>query len=110
MLEIEVVPTAVPPEQRVCPHCENAELRTVGDGKPSVIYDYVAPHFRKRVHLRETLASSCGQYVVTAPPPERVGNKTQYVRASSPTSSSASAPTAARSTTSPRSTSASASR
>lgn len=77
-LETEVVPTPVPPEQRVCPHCENGELRTVGDGKPSVIYDYVAAHFRKRVHLRETLACSCGQYVVTAPPPERVGNKTQY--------------------------------
>jgi transposase len=76
-LETEVVPLPVPPEQRACRACGGSELRRVGDGKPSTVYEYVQPHFRKRVYRRETLACRCG-HVVTAPAPERVGEKTRY--------------------------------
>ena len=72
-LEVEPQNLTVPKKQRVCPACDSRELRTVGAGKTSTIYDYVAPHFRKRVCHRETLACACGEYIVTAPAPERVG-------------------------------------
>ena len=77
-LETEVTPVAVPKAKRTCPACDNTALRTVGEGTPSTVYEYVTAHFRRRIFLRETLACSCGQYVVTAPAPERVGDKTQY--------------------------------
>jgi transposase len=40
-------------------------------------YEYVQPHFRKRVFRRETLSCRCG-HIVTAPAPDRVGDKTRY--------------------------------
>lgn len=77
-VETEVVPLAVPDEQRAkCPACERAALRPVGAGKSSVVYEYVQPHFRKRVYQRETLSCRCG-HIVTAPAPDRVGEKTRY--------------------------------
>jgi transposase len=76
-LETEVVPISVPKDECSCPECGNTELRRVGGGKPSTVYDYVQPHFRKRVYRRETLSCRCG-HIVTAPAPDRVGDKTRY--------------------------------
>lgn len=76
-LDTEIVSLPVPPNRCTCPECGETELRRVGDGKPSTVYEYVQPHFRKRVYLRETLACRCG-HIVTAPAPERVGEKTRY--------------------------------
>ena len=76
-LDTEVVVVPVPPDQCTCPECGNVELRRVGDGKPSTVYEYVQPHFRRRVYRRETLSCRCG-HIVTAPAPERVGDKTRY--------------------------------
>lgn len=78
VLDTEVTPVPVPPDQACCPKCDNTELRRVGSGKSSTVYEYVAGHFRRRVFMRETLSCTCGNYVVTAPAPERVGDKTQY--------------------------------
>lgn len=75
-LETEVVPVTVPPEQCACPDCGSEELRRVGD-KPSTIYEYVQPHFRKRIYRRETLSCRCG-HIITAPAPARMGEKTRY--------------------------------
>lgn len=77
-LETEVVAVPVPPEARRCAKCGNDADKVVGRGKTSTIYEYVAPHFRKRVYHRETLACGCGRHIVTAPAPDRVGDKTQY--------------------------------
>jgi transposase len=76
-LETEVVPISVPPDKCSCPECGNAELRRVGAGKPSTVYEYVQPHFRRRIYRRETLSCRCG-HIVTAPAPDRVGEKTRY--------------------------------
>lgn len=76
-VETEVVPVPVPKEQCRCPDCGAGELRRVGEGKPSTVYEYVQPHFRKRIYRRETLSCRCG-YIVTASAPERVGDKTRY--------------------------------
>ena len=76
-LATEIVDVPVPPEQCTCPACGNTALRPVGDGKPSTVYDYVQPYFRKRIFRRQTLACRCG-HIVTAPAPDRVGDKTRY--------------------------------
>lgn len=76
-VETEIVPVPVPPDQCTCPECGNTELRRVGAGKPSTVYEYVQPHFRKRIYRRETLTCRCG-HIVTAPAPGRVGEKTRY--------------------------------
>ena len=67
----------VPDASRACPSCASNDLREVGGGKSSTVYDYVQPHFRKRVIHRETLSCRCG-HIVTAPAPDRVGEKTRY--------------------------------
>jgi transposase len=77
-LQTEIVPVAVPDNRRCCPSCARTDLKQVGRGKSSTVYEYVAPHFRKRVYNRETLSCGCGKYIVTAPAPDRVGDKTQY--------------------------------
>ena len=76
-LATEIVQVPVPPEQCTCPACGNTELRSVGDGKPSTVYDFVQPYFRKRIYRRQTLACRCG-HIITAPAPDRVGEKTRY--------------------------------
>jgi transposase len=76
-LETEFTAIEVPSDKRVCPACDSRELRPIGAGKPSTIIEYVRPHFRRRVFQRETLSCRCGQ-IITAPPPNRVGDKTKY--------------------------------
>jgi transposase len=76
-LQTEIKGVPVPPEQCTCPKCGCTELRRVGNGKPSTVYSYVQPHFRKIVYQRETLSCRCG-HIVTAPAPDRVGEKTRY--------------------------------
>lgn len=68
----------VPEAQRVCPCCGNAHLKPVGDGKPSVRYEFVQAFFRRRVDHRETLACTCGEYIVTAPAPDRFDERSPY--------------------------------
>jgi transposase len=77
-LETEIVPVPVPPAQCACPKCGATELRLVGDGKSSVVIEYVPSYFRRRVYQRETRACRCGEYIVTAPAPDRVGEGTRY--------------------------------
>lgn len=77
-LPTDTIAVPVPEEQRCCPHCETSDLRAVGAGTSTVIYDYVAAHFRRRQYVRETLACRCGQYIVTAPAPERAMERTSY--------------------------------
>jgi transposase len=74
--EQEIVP--VPEPERSCPHCKRRDLRPVGDGKTSTIYDYVPGYFRRRVTVRETLSCPCGEYIVTAPCPDKTTDRTRY--------------------------------
>lgn len=76
-LETDVVPVPVPADACRCPDCGNDKLRNVGNGKPSVIYEYVPGYFRRKIYQRQTLSCRCG-YIVTAPAPDRVGEKTRY--------------------------------
>lgn len=72
------VQVPVPAPERCCPHCQRMDLRPVGEGKASTTYDYVPGFFRRRIVRRETLACPCGEYIVTAPCPEKSTDKTRY--------------------------------
>ena len=61
-----------------CTACGSDAFKTVGNGTPLVVYDYVAPHFRRRIYRRETVACRCGSSIVTAPCPEKVFDRSQY--------------------------------
>jgi len=73
----EVVPHLVPEEQRICPHC-GEEAKSIGDGEPSVEWEWVPGHFEKRLHLVEVLRCPCKQHYVRGPAPVRVKEGCQY--------------------------------
>jgi transposase len=75
-LPSEPVEHKVPDAERTCPKC-NVQAKPAGT-KTSDEYDYVPGYFRRRVHRRETLACTCGEYIVTAPAPLRVYDRCQY--------------------------------
>lgn len=77
-VQTEDVEHKVPPEQRTCPHCKRTDLRPVGTGKESFVFDYVPGYFRRRRHVRETLSCTCGEYIVTAPGPDASVEGTRY--------------------------------
>jgi transposase len=73
----EKIQLRVPEPARECPKCGKGKLRAAGS-KTSTIYEYVPGYFRRQVHVRETLACACGEYVVTAPCPDKSTDKTRY--------------------------------
>lgn len=72
----EVVEHKVPAAERACPTC-HIDAKPAGR-KESEEYDYVPGYFRRKVHQRETLACTCGEYIVTAPAPPRVYDRGLY--------------------------------
>jgi transposase len=77
-VENEEVPHRVPEAERRCPKCGKTELKPIGKGKESIEWDYVSGYFRCRHHVRETLACTCGQYIVAAPGPNHSVENTRY--------------------------------
>ncbi|NRD62946.1 IS66 family transposase [Corallococcus exiguus] len=69
---------AVPPDERHCPACGSEDLKPLGQGRTSVVYEYVPARFEKQVHVQEVLACVCGRGIVTAPPPARVVDRGEY--------------------------------
>jgi transposase len=61
-----------------CPACGGVAEREVGSGRQSTIYEYIPGRFEQQIHVQQTLACRCGEYVVTAPPPAKVVEKGQY--------------------------------
>lgn len=76
-LETLIEPLSVEPSACTCVDCGSTDLREIGEGKRSTIFEYIPPRFRKRVFLRQTLACPCGK-LITAETPARVGLKTRY--------------------------------
>jgi transposase len=61
----------IPEETRDCPKCGNDTLSVVGEGKKTVLYEYIPPRFEKQVHVQETLSCTCGDHIITADGPIR---------------------------------------
>lgn len=72
----EKIEHKVPDAERACPTCK-VDAKPAGT-KESEEYDFVPGYFRRKVHRRETLACTCGEYIVTAPAPPRVYDRGQY--------------------------------
>ncbi|WNG33083.1 transposase [Archangium violaceum] len=68
----------VPEEQRKCPACGNDELKELGQGRTTVVYEYIPARLERQVHVQETLACACGKGVVTAPAPPKVVDRGEY--------------------------------
>ncbi len=77
-VQTEDVTHRVPEAKRRCPKCGKTDLKPVGKGKESTEWNYVPGYFRRCHHVRETLACSCGQYIVTAPGPDHSVENTRY--------------------------------
>src|SRR5450432_3941397 len=77
-VETETIEHKVPDADRVCPKCNGTKLRSVGLGKESIVVDYVPGYFRRRRHVRETLACPCGQHMVVAPGPDHSVEGARY--------------------------------
>jgi transposase len=56
---------------RHCQKCGSNELKKVGAGRVSVMIEYVPARLERQVHIQETLACPCGEYMVTASGPTR---------------------------------------
>jgi transposase len=55
-------------------------VRPIGEGKECSVWEYIQGFFRRRRYVRETVACTCGEYVVTAPCPDKgtTSDKTRY--------------------------------
>jgi len=67
----------VPAAKRRCPKCGSDDLRALGEGKRTVVYEYVPARLEKQVHVQQTLACRCGEGIVTAEAPKAI-EKGQY--------------------------------
>lgn len=77
-LETKTTIHPVPKTEQRCPECGRTDLRPLGPGKESVVYEYVPARFIAHKHVRETLACACGGHVVTAEGPPKWVEKSQY--------------------------------
>jgi len=74
----ETVRYEVPEAKRHCPKCGSNELRPLGEGKVTVVYDYRPAHFVRRREVRETLTCPCGEWIITAEGPTHWQEKSRY--------------------------------
>ncbi len=68
----------VPAEERHCPACGSEDLKELGKGRTTEVYEYLPARFERQVHVQQVLACACGQGVVTAPAPAKVVDKGEY--------------------------------
>lgn len=82
-LKAEQAPTRrifhpVPPPQRQCPACGSRELKPLGQGRLTVVYEYIPARLERQEHVQEVLSCACGKGVVSAPPAPKVVDKSEY--------------------------------
>lgn len=77
-LQTETEVFRVPEEDRRCPKCGGTDLKAVGKGAESTIYDYRPARLVAIRQLQETLACPCGEHVVRAPTPTKWKDKSRY--------------------------------
>ena len=77
-LRKETIVHKVPEADKQCPQCGGTVDRPVGDGKHTLVIDYIPGQFVQREHIQETLGCRCGKHIATAPPPPRALDKSLY--------------------------------
>jgi transposase len=68
----------VPDAQRSCPKCGNDKLSALGDGRSTMVYEYVPAKLVRVEHVQEVLRCRCGGHVVTAPGAPKVVEQGRY--------------------------------
>jgi transposase len=61
-----------------CPRCGSLDFKQVGEGRTSIVYEYVPARFLRQVHVQETWACSCGEHLITAKGPTKPVEGGQY--------------------------------
>ncbi|HET7549228.1 MAG TPA: IS66 family transposase [Usitatibacter sp.] len=77
-LPTETIVHKVPAEQRRCPKCGGEKFKPLGEGKQTVMYEYVPARLVRQVHVQETLACTCGECIITAPGEPKAIEQGQY--------------------------------
>jgi transposase len=77
-LEPERTQHTVSQDKRTCPKCGDTELRSIGTGKETEVFEYIPARMVRQVHVQETLACRCGEYVVTAEGEPKIFDGTCY--------------------------------
>lgn len=62
----------IPDEDRVCRACGGTDLRPLGEGEISEQVEFIPARTVRIRWIREKVACSCGECVITAPPPPQV--------------------------------------
>ena len=68
----------VPDEQRRCTACGGDTLTALGEGKRTVVWEFVPARFIRFEHVQEVLRCRCNGCVITAPGAPKVIEKGQY--------------------------------
>ena len=76
-LPTEEVNHDVPEHDKECPKCHGTQFGQLSF-ETSTVFEYVPGRFVRRVHRRQKLACSCGEYIVTAPPVPKLVAGGQY--------------------------------
>jgi transposase len=76
-IRTEIVNHPVFDSSRRCTHCGRM-TEPVGNGKYTIEWEYVPGYLLKRIHIQETVACSCGSYIVRSEPAIRVFDRCHY--------------------------------
>jgi transposase len=68
----------VPDALRRCTACGSTDLRQMGPGKSSLVWEFVPAKFVRHQHVQEVLRCRCGGCIITAPGAPKVVEKGQY--------------------------------
>lgn len=68
----EVIHThAVQEDEKHCPSCGSTDFKQVGEGRQTVLYEWIPARLERQVHIQETWACSCGEHLITAQGPQK---------------------------------------
>lgn len=68
----------VPEALRRCTACGSTDLRPMGPGKSSLVWEFVPAKFVRHQHVQEVLRCRCGGCIITAPGAPKIVEKGQY--------------------------------
>jgi transposase len=68
----------VPEAKKICPRCGGREFTPLGEGKLTEMYELVAARVERLLHVQEKQRCRCGEFIVTADPPDKVFDKTRF--------------------------------
>jgi transposase len=68
----------VPEDERRCTVCGNEKLDPLGEGKKTIVWEFVPARFLRVEHVQEVLRCRCNGFVLTAPGAPKVVEKGQY--------------------------------